>query len=80
MFAHEHKVRMNDAAVCLGFTFNYSFFVVLNSKGRPADAIVFPNLCVSVTKRRNSAKKKQTTNPKNCCSDGLTRRTVLMQA
>lgn len=29
------------------------------------DAIVFPNLGASVTKRRNSAKNKQTTKPKN---------------
>lgn len=25
MFAHQHKVGLNDAAVCLGFTFDYSF-------------------------------------------------------
>lgn len=48
LFAHQHKVGMNDAAICLWFTFDYSFFwfcFVLNSRGR-AVMQSFPEISV----------------------------------
>lgn len=51
MLAHQHKVGLKDAAICLGLTFEYSFsmFGILEEGSRRNR--FFLNLCVTATKR-----------------------------